>query len=54
MCNLVVWNVQSINNKVSEVMEHIIDCNADFAFISETWLTSQSNNITATVKTMVT
>ena len=51
MCNLVVWNVQSINNKVSEVMEHIIDCNADFAFISETWLTSQSNNITAIVKT---
>ena len=31
-------------------MEHIKDCNADFAFISETWLTSQHNDVTAVVK----
>ena len=42
--------MQSLNNKVSEVMEHINDCKADFAFISETWLTSQHNSVTAVVK----
>ena len=39
--NFAVWNVQSLQNKTHEVMEHILDLSTDLAFISETWLTSQ-------------
>ena len=46
-----VWNVQSIVNKAEEVMEHIKDCEADFAFLSETWLTSVTSDVTALIKT---
>ena len=35
--------------KASDVMEHIIDHAADIAFVTETWLTSQFNDITAKV-----
>ena len=31
-------------------MEHVIDYKADIVFLSETWLTSLNNNVTATVK----
>ena len=31
-------------------MEHIKDCNTDFAFLSETWLKSGKNDVTAEVK----
>ena len=31
-------------------MEHIKDCDADFAFLSETWLTSITSDVTAVVK----
>ena len=31
-------------------MEHILDYKADIVFLSETWLTSQNNNVTATIK----
>ena len=31
-------------------MEHIKDCEADFAFLSETWLTSKNNDVTAVVE----
>ena len=37
-------------NKADAVMEHVKDCNADFALISETWLTSKHNDVTATVR----
>ena len=47
---MVVWNVQSLVQKAGDVMEHVKDCNADFAFISETWLTSKHNDVTATVR----
>ena len=46
----VTWNVHSLVNKCRKVMEHILDYKADIVFLSETWLTSQNNNITATIK----
>ena len=32
-------------------MEHILDCSADIVFLSETWLTSQYNDVTAQIST---
>ena len=46
----VSWNVQSIRNKCSEVMEHIIDYDADLVFVTETWMESDKNDITAMIK----
>ena len=37
-------------NKCTEVMEHIVDCDADVAFISETWMPNDKNDTTATIK----
>ena len=42
-----VWNLHSLQNKFAESMEHIIDYSTDFAFISETWLTTPTNDVTA-------
>ena len=47
MVNLIVWNAQSLQNKFDEFMEHIIDYSTDFAFVSETWLTTVTNDVTA-------
>ena len=44
------WNVQSIRNKCPEVMEHILDLDANAFFLSETWLESDKNDITALFK----
>ena len=49
--NVAVWNLHSIVNKASEVMEHIVDCSADIVFVTETWLTSQCNDVTANIYT---
>ena len=48
-CSL--WNVHSINNKLPEVMEHILDHESDIVFLTETWLQSDTNTITAEIKT---
>ena len=45
-----VWNVCSLNNKLVDVMEYILDKQSDIVFISETWLKSDKNNITADIK----
>ena len=45
------WNVQSIRNKCTEVMEHILDYKADVIFLSETWMSSDDDDITAVIKT---
>ena len=39
-----------MQNKSNEVMECLLDQMADIAFITETWLTSQNNDVTANVK----
>ena len=44
------WNVCSLNNKLVEVMEHILDRKSDIAFITETWLKSDKNCISADIK----
>ena len=49
--NVAVWNLHSIVNKASEAMEHIVDCSADIVFVTETWLTSQCNDVTANIYT---
>ena len=39
-----------MNNKLPALMEHLTDSNPDIVFLTETWLTSEKNNITAEVK----
>ena len=45
-----VFNSQSICNKCPEVMEHVVDNDADIVFLSETWLRSMKNEVTGAVK----
>ena len=37
-------------NKCPELMEHVVDNNADVMLISETWLKSRKNDVTGMVK----
>ena len=46
----VVWNVQSLCNKVDEVISVFSDNDIDFGFVCETWLSSQENNITSILR----
>ena len=39
-----------MNNKLAELMEHLTDNSPDVVFLTETWLTSEKNTITAEVK----
>jgi exonuclease III len=48
-CSL--WNVRSINNKLAELMEHLVDRESDIVFLTETWLQCDTNSITAEIKT---
>ena len=50
MLKCLSWNVQSLQNKCAEVMEHVQDYEADVVFLSETWMQSNNNEITAMVK----
>ena len=43
-------NCQSICNKYLSVMEHVIDEDADVVIITETWLKSNTNEVTSAVK----
>ena len=45
-----VFNCQSLCNKPFQVMEHVMDYEADIVFLSETWLKSQKNEVTSIVK----
>ena len=45
-----LWNVTSMVHKTEKIMEYVLDRNSDILFISETWLTSELNHITALVK----
>ena len=38
-------------HKTDTIMEHILDRNSDIVFLTETWLTSDSNHVTSMVKT---
>ena len=39
-----------MNNKLADLMGHLTDRNPDVIFLTETWLTSEKNNITAEIK----
>ena len=46
----VSWNLQSVRNKCAEVMEHVLDVDASIAFLTETWMEADTNDITAVIK----
>ena len=46
-----LWNVCSLNNKLPDLMEHILDRDSDVVFLTETWLKDDKNAITAEIKT---
>ena len=46
----VLWNVRSICNKPDQVMQALDDADIDIAFITETWLSDHSGNITHVIK----
>ena len=46
-----LWNVCSLNNKLPDLMEHILDRGSDVVFLTETWLQDDENAITAEIKT---
>ena len=45
-----MWNVTSMINKTPDIMEHLIDRDPTVVFISETWLKSDTNDVTSLVK----
>ena len=42
--------MRSLNNKIQPIMESIIDQGISILFVTETWLTSMKNDVTATIK----
>ena len=48
--NCANWNVRSLNNKINQVMNFLVDNNIIILFVTETWLTDQNNNTTAQIK----
>ena len=46
----IAWNVQSICNKLYEVLSVLVDNDIDIALISETWLSQESSQITSILK----
>ena len=48
-CSL--WNVKSMVHKTDHIMEHILDRDSDIVFLTETWLSSDQNHVTAMIKT---
>lgn len=44
------WNVQSLCNKVDEVVSILSDNHIEIAFISETWFSNQTNTTTSLIK----
>ena len=46
----IAWNVQSLVNKVYDVISVLSDNDIDVAFISETWFSTESNMTIAILK----
>ena len=46
-----MWNVTSMTNKTPKIMEHVMDRDPGIVFLSETWLTSDTDDITAMINT---
>ena len=47
---ILIWNAQSLANKIDEVMQFLIDNDVDIACISETWLSDESSMVTFKIK----
>ena len=50
MVNCSMWNETSMVNKTPNILEHLLDRDPGIVFISETWLKSDSGDITALLK----
>ena len=48
--NCLLWNAQSINNKINNFIQILEDNDINICCISETWLQTQNNTITAKLK----
>lgn len=46
----VLWNAGSLNNKLSDLLALLEDEDLDIAAVTETWMSSQQNNITAELR----
>ena len=46
----ILWNAQSINNKILSFLQILEDNSIDLCFLTETWLKTQNNHITALLK----
>ena len=42
-----MWNAQSLNNKIHQLLQVLEDNSIEICFVSETWLQSQNNMVTA-------
>ena len=45
-----MWNAQSVNNKINYFIQILQDGSIDICFLTESWLKSQNNNVTALLK----
>ena len=45
-----MWNVTSMVHKPEKIMEQILDRDSKIVFLTETWLSSELNHVTALVK----
>ena len=45
-----MWNVTSMNYKTGDIMEHLMDRKPTMIFLSETWLQSDNNDVTSSIK----
>lgn len=45
-----LWNAQSLNNKLNELKQLLCDNDIDICFVTETWLTSQENIVSSSLK----
>ena len=50
LLNCLSWNVRSANNKIEDIMDHLIDNDISLAFIQETWMKEQNSHTTAIIK----
>lgn len=45
-----MWNAQSLNNKIIDFIQTLEDNSIDLGLVSESWLQSQNNTVTAVIK----
>ena len=48
--NYLLWNAQSLNNKINVFVQLLCDNQVDVAFVTETWLSDESGTITSIIR----